>query len=187
MKQKYTLFAAIVLLALLCSVCGCSGDPPARSEESRDPSEYLVTNAYVQEVLATISPVCLPPELPECASVVEYHYAYDCAWMGMPNFSVKLVLQYSSMEDYSREQERIAALAASAATVEEDAAGARYYFGTTLHGLQMLTDDRIEDGNGAKLQFVFFEDSTQTVTYAIGMVYDGSTHHGDIVEIAAAK
>lgn len=150
------------------------------------PSKAYLQRQNSPELFAAFSPVALPPELPEGATVVEYHYAYNCALLGDPNFSIKLVLQYDSAEDYRLEQERLRLLAASTATVEEAPTGARYFFGATPEGLQMLTDERIEDGNATSLQFVLFEDKIQTVTYAIGHLYDGSQHGGDIVELGAA-
>lgn len=183
MKRSVAILSIVIVLLVLLTSCG---DPPASSEKTTDPSQYLHTNTYVREKLETFSPLVLPATISENASVSEYCYAYDCALMGMPNFSVKLILQYQNCDEYHMEQARIEALSDANATVNLTESGTRYYFGTTLDGLEMLTDARIEDGNCARLQFVFFEDATQTVTYAVGMVYDGSTHGGDIVEIGVA-
>ena len=45
----------------------------------------------------------------------------------------------------------------------------------------MLTDDRIEDGNCAILQFAVFDSNEKTVTYAIGRLYDGAVYDDDII------
>lgn len=182
MRKKHQ--AIMILCITLCFLLGGCAAPVA-SELVTDSAKYLQTNSYVKEELAAFSVFPLPEAIPDDATVLEYRYAYDCAAFGDPNFSVILVLQYTSETAYQQEQQRIRSCMYS--DTSEKAGESEYYFGNTLSGFEVLTDDKVEDGNCAVLQFVFLNDEELTVTYAIGQLYDGSRYDDEIVRMLGSK
>ena len=181
MMMKKLFFPLILCILLSFSLCSCASDPSVGSELVTDSALYLKTNTYVQDILSELSAFPLPEEIPANAEALEYRYAYDCALLGDPNFSIKLVLRYSDENVYQQERQRIQSHIDTETVVEENTNGSRYFFGNTLTGLKMLTDDRIEDGNCAILQFAVFDSNEKTVTYAIGRLYDGAVYDDDII------
>lgn len=169
-----------------CVSCGSASDPPVCSELVTNSTFYLQTNTYVQNDLVNFCTVPLPEAIPVNAKVLEYRYTYDCATFGNPNYSIKLLLQFADESSYRQEHDRIRNYIDSETVVEECSYGIKYYFGNTLDGLEVLTDDRIEDGNCASLQFIFLDAKERTVTYAVGKLYDGSKHDDDIVRVLQA-
>lgn len=134
----------IILCITLCFPLGGCAAPPIASQLVTDSTKYLQTNLYVKEELAALSAFPLPEVIPDDATVLEYRYAYDCTVFGDPNFSVILVLQYSNKTAYQQEQQRIQSCVYS--DTSEGAGESEYYFGNTLSGFEVLTDDKIEDG-----------------------------------------
>ena len=184
--MKKAILLLIICVMFFCASCGHAGDPPVCSELVTNSTSYLQINTYVQNDLSNYPLFPLPETIPANTKVLEYRYAYDCATFGDPNYSIKLVLQYPDETSFRQEQRRIRENTDSETVVEEDDKGCKYYYGNTLAGLRILTDNRIEDGNCAILQFIFLDAKEHIGTYAIGRLYDGSKHDDDIVQVFQA-
>lgn len=108
-------------------------------------------------------------------------HIYNCAVFGDPNYSIKLVLQYGNVNAYRQEYDRICNYVDSETEVHETHQGENLFFGNTIHGLDMLSDNKIEDGNSAIIQYVFFDSQNCIITYVVGHLYDGGNYDTDIV------
>ena len=181
MKKQLLLSLFVFLFCVL--LYGCEENPPIGSKCITDSTNYLKTNSFVQKELSVLSDFPLPKTIPADAEVLEYQYAYDCSLLGEPNYSVMLVLRFPDEDAYRKEQSRIGKFIDADTTEKRDSDCSKYYFGDTLTGLDILTDDRIEDGNCANLQFILLNDKEHAVTYAIGRLHDGSIYDDTIVHI----
>ena len=181
MKKQLLLILFVFLFCVL--LYGCEENPPIGSKFITDSTYYLKTNSFVQKELSVLSDFPLPKTIPADAEVLEYQYAYDCSLLGEPNYSVMLVLRFPDEDAYRQEQARIEKYIDSDTTEKIGSNCRKYYFGDTLTGLDILTDDRIEDGNCAILQYILLDDKEHTATYSVGKLFDGSIYDDTIVRV----
>lgn len=184
MKRMKTIGLLLLLLLLLSA---CSGDPPVGKKLVTDPNDYMHVNAYVRAQLLRISDNPLPVEIPTDTDVLEYRYTYCCGILGDPNYSIKLVLRYRDAAAFQQEVSRVRNIAVQDMSDYETPTGYAIYFGNTIEGLEMLTDDQIQDGNAAIIRYAFVDWEAQTVTYGVGQLYDGSAYDDDLIRTWEAE
>ena len=182
MKRK-TRMALIMICCFLnlLMLCSCTGDPPVQSERITDPVRYGEVNVFVKDDLTKMLPL-LPETLPDAANVLQYGYSYQCAILGDPNYSIKLVLHFTDESAYGIERSRLLQLSDSDTVRKQTEDSEQYYFGTTLQGLDILTDAQTQDGRQVRIQYVFFNPADLEIVYGIGLFFDGSQYDSELID-----
>ena len=143
--------------------------PPAISTHTDDISNYLQTNSYVGDILATRFRGMLPPLDSISIEKAQYYYLDNCAFGGIPNFCIYLE-NFPEDDLYLQEVIRLKEIS----TYSLELSDGRTLFSTfeLETSLKKYADSVIYDGRTLYFELAVSNSSTQSVKYLTALQTD---------------
>lgn len=169
--KKRLFFYLFIIVTILILVFAFLTPAPVGKVTKNDLDQYLHINKYVKESLESDFCGSLPLQNQVSADNSTYHYSYECALFGSPNFVIYLKTEYEDIRKFENEIQRIELLAKNTMPINN---GKILYVVNNISNdtLSAYFDTVINDGTSFVFEMIIVDCNSNEIEYLSALQQD---------------